>query len=170
MPLTTTAAGAIRPQYTFRTRRDLQRVAMRLASGLDPATIAGIERAGSWSIRVDDQWRIWFAWRGFDVELVDHHRGACDDEHRFPSSAAQADALLEVREVDLRQLATTEDIRELRVEITAVRAGMKLLGAELRGEIARAMNRLLLWLVPLMRSQIGALLWLLLRPVATIVG
>jgi proteic killer suppression protein len=34
------------------------------------------DRAGQWSIRVNDQWRICFRWEGqhaFDVELVDYH-------------------------------------------------------------------------------------------------
>jgi proteic killer suppression protein len=34
------------------------------------------DRAGQWSIRVNDQWRICFRWDGqhaFEVELVDYH-------------------------------------------------------------------------------------------------
>lgn len=34
------------------------------------------DRAGQWSIRVNDQWRICFTWedgRASDVEIVDHH-------------------------------------------------------------------------------------------------
>lgn len=33
-------------------------------------------RAGQWSIRIDDQWRVCFKWDGghaFDVEIVDYH-------------------------------------------------------------------------------------------------
>jgi proteic killer suppression protein len=33
-------------------------------------------RAGRWSIRINDQWRICFKWSGtdaFDVEIVDYH-------------------------------------------------------------------------------------------------
>ena len=36
------------------------------------------DRAGQHSIRVNDQWRLCFVWRGrdaFDVEIVDYHRG-----------------------------------------------------------------------------------------------
>jgi toxin HigB-1 len=36
------------------------------------------ERAGQHSIRINDQWRICFVWRGgdaYDVEIVDYHRG-----------------------------------------------------------------------------------------------
>ncbi|MCC7016358.1 MAG: type II toxin-antitoxin system RelE/ParE family toxin [Rhodospirillales bacterium] len=36
------------------------------------------DRAGQHSIRVNDQWRICFAWRGgemWDVEIVDYHGG-----------------------------------------------------------------------------------------------
>lgn len=34
------------------------------------------ERAGQWSIRINDQWRVCFAWRSGDawnVEIVDYH-------------------------------------------------------------------------------------------------
>ena len=34
------------------------------------------DRAGTYSIRVNDQWRVCFAWRdgdAFDVEIVDYH-------------------------------------------------------------------------------------------------
>jgi toxin HigB-1 len=34
------------------------------------------DRAGQWSIRVNDQWRVCFAWRegdALDVEIVDYH-------------------------------------------------------------------------------------------------
>ena len=33
-------------------------------------------RSGQWSIRINDQWRICFVWKGvdaFDVEIVDYH-------------------------------------------------------------------------------------------------
>ncbi len=36
------------------------------------------DRAGQYSIRINDQWRICFHWRdsdAFDVEIVDYHRG-----------------------------------------------------------------------------------------------
>ncbi|MCG3200736.1 MAG: hypothetical protein NFCOHLIN_00598 [Gammaproteobacteria bacterium] len=36
------------------------------------------DRAGQWSLRVNDQFRIWFRWTGSeaeDVEIVDYHRG-----------------------------------------------------------------------------------------------
>jgi proteic killer suppression protein len=35
------------------------------------------ERAGQYSIRINDQWRICFSWRdgdAYDVEIVDYHR------------------------------------------------------------------------------------------------
>ncbi|MEO5611914.1 MAG: type II toxin-antitoxin system RelE/ParE family toxin [Sphingomicrobium sp.] len=35
------------------------------------------DRAGLWSIRINDQWRICFRWvdgEAFDVEIVDYHR------------------------------------------------------------------------------------------------
>ncbi|MEK6376171.1 MAG: type II toxin-antitoxin system RelE/ParE family toxin [Acidobacteriota bacterium] len=34
------------------------------------------DRAGQWSIRINDQWRICFVWRegnAYDVEIVDYH-------------------------------------------------------------------------------------------------
>jgi proteic killer suppression protein len=34
------------------------------------------DRAGQWSIRINDQWRVCFRWEGpdaFDVEIVDYH-------------------------------------------------------------------------------------------------
>ncbi|MCI5149493.1 MAG: type II toxin-antitoxin system RelE/ParE family toxin [Candidatus Electrothrix sp. MAN1_4] len=36
------------------------------------------ERAGQYSIRINDQWRIYFIWEdgdALDVEIVDYHRG-----------------------------------------------------------------------------------------------
>jgi proteic killer suppression protein len=35
-------------------------------------------RAGQYSIRINDQWRLCFVWRdgdAYDVEVVDYHRG-----------------------------------------------------------------------------------------------
>jgi toxin HigB-1 len=76
-----------------RTRRvppDVQRVALRKLLMLDAATsledlrvppanhlekLKG-DRAGQWSIRINDQWRICFAWRdagAYGVEIVDYH-------------------------------------------------------------------------------------------------
>jgi proteic killer suppression protein len=34
------------------------------------------DRAGQWSIRINDQWRVCFRWEGsdaYDVEIVDYH-------------------------------------------------------------------------------------------------
>jgi proteic killer suppression protein len=36
------------------------------------------DRAGQYSIRINDRWRICFRWQGtdaYDVEIVDYHRG-----------------------------------------------------------------------------------------------
>ncbi len=36
------------------------------------------DRSGSYSIRINDQWRICFRWRdgdAYDVEIVDYHKG-----------------------------------------------------------------------------------------------
>jgi toxin HigB-1 len=69
---------------------DLHRTALRKLRMLDAATalddlrippanrlekLSG-DRAGQWSIRINDQWRICFAWRdgnAYDVEIVDYH-------------------------------------------------------------------------------------------------
>src|SRR2546423_12690709 len=50
------------------------------------------DRAGRYSVRVNDQWRICFAWRdgdGYEVEIVDYHRwkNACGDTAQARSSA-----------------------------------------------------------------------------------
>jgi toxin HigB-1 len=69
---------------------DVQRAGLRKLRMLDAATRAddlrvlpgnrleklGGNRAGQWSIRVNDQWRLCFAWKGgdaHDVEMVDYH-------------------------------------------------------------------------------------------------
>ena len=69
---------------------DIQRVALRKLLMLDAAvTIADLtvppanrleklkgDREGLWSIRINDQWRVCFAWRegnAYDVEIVDYH-------------------------------------------------------------------------------------------------
>jgi proteic killer suppression protein len=80
------ASGGISKRFPT----DIQRRAkMRLdrldaAAGLDDLRVppshrlealAG-NRAGQWSIRVNDQWRVCFVWqdgRAFEVELVDYH-------------------------------------------------------------------------------------------------
>ncbi len=69
---------------------DIQRVALRKLWMLDAATkiedlavppgnrlekLHG-DREGQWSIRINDQWRVCFAWRegdAYDVEIVDYH-------------------------------------------------------------------------------------------------
>lgn len=70
---------------------DIQRTALRKLAHLDAATrleslrvppgnrleALRADRGGQYSIRVNDQWRICFAWRdghAWDVELVDYHR------------------------------------------------------------------------------------------------
>ena len=69
---------------------DIQRVALRKLLMLDAAvTIQDLtippanrleklkgDREGQWSIRINDQWRVCFAWRegnAYDVEIVDYH-------------------------------------------------------------------------------------------------
>ena len=70
--------------------RAFERVAIRKLQMLDQATdirdLAGIpgnrleqlagDRRGQWSIRINDQWRLCFAWKSgeaFNVEIVDYH-------------------------------------------------------------------------------------------------
>ena len=69
---------------------DVQRVALRKLRMLDAATVLDDlrvppanrleklkgDRAGQFSIRVNQQWRVCFVWRSghaFDVEIVDYH-------------------------------------------------------------------------------------------------
>ena len=77
-------------QPAKRFTRDLQRIALRKLLMLDAATsvidlrvppgnrlekLAG-DRAGQYSIRINDQWRICFEWSGedaYEVEIVDYH-------------------------------------------------------------------------------------------------
>jgi proteic killer suppression protein len=69
---------------------DIQQVALRKLRMINNATsltdlrippanrlekLSG-DRAGQWSIRINDQWRICFVWResdAYDVEIVDYH-------------------------------------------------------------------------------------------------
>jgi len=56
------------------TARDLQRDLGGLP-GNRLEKLAG-DREGQWSIRINDQWRVCFAWRkgdAHDVEIVDYH-------------------------------------------------------------------------------------------------
>lgn len=69
---------------------DIQRIALRKLKILDAVTILDTlkvppgnrlealkgERKGQHSIRINDQWRICFAWsdgNAFDVEIIDYH-------------------------------------------------------------------------------------------------
>lgn len=70
--------------------RDVQRAGLRKLRMLDaPSVLEDLrmppgnqleklvgDRAGQWSIRVNDQWRVCFVWRtadAYEVELVDYH-------------------------------------------------------------------------------------------------
>lgn len=86
---------------------------------------------------------------GFTQEQVEALADFLDDRVDLSQLATKA---------DLAHLATKVEVAELRGE---VRAGM----ADLRGEIARSKNSLLMWLIPLLLAQIGGLLFLILRPV-----
>ena len=85
------AAAIFRRERTRRLPVSLQRPALRKLLLLDAAVslddlrvppgnrleaLRG-DRAGQYSIRINDQWRICFRWRGGnveDVEIVDYHR------------------------------------------------------------------------------------------------
>lgn len=48
---------------------------LRVPPGNRLETLKG-DRAGQWSIRINDQWRVCFVWRDghvWDVEIVDYH-------------------------------------------------------------------------------------------------
>jgi toxin HigB-1 len=72
------------PQIGRRARAKLQMLDaahalddLRVPPGNRLETLKG-DRTGQMSIRVNDQWRICFAWRqgeAWDVEIVDYHRG-----------------------------------------------------------------------------------------------
>jgi toxin HigB-1 len=66
-------------QVALRKLRMLNRAVDLVDLRLPPANrlekLAG-NRAGQWSIRINDQWRICFRWKdgdAFDVEIVDYH-------------------------------------------------------------------------------------------------
>lgn len=109
-------------------------------------------------------------------------------EANVPAEQAEtmAELLRETQETGLDQLATKADLRAiaadqrretgelgaelrqemaaLRNEMTGLRGELATTRAELRGEIAAAQNRLLMWLLPFLFAQVGALLYLILRP------
>ena len=82
--------GRLHQRIPSRRFRAIERVARRKLRQLDSATelrdlaappgnrleaLHG-ERKGQHSIRIDDQWRICFSWRGgdaYELEIVDHH-------------------------------------------------------------------------------------------------
>ncbi|OGI51738.1 MAG: excinuclease ABC subunit A [Candidatus Muproteobacteria bacterium RIFCSPHIGHO2_02_FULL_65_16] len=66
--------SAQRKLHMLDTARDLQRDLGGLP-GNRLEKLAG-DREGQWSIRINDQWRVCFAWRkgdAYDVEIVDYH-------------------------------------------------------------------------------------------------
>jgi toxin HigB-1 len=79
-----------RREGTRKLSHDIQRIAQRKVVVLDAAESLGDlrvppgnrlerltgDRAGQYSIRINDQWRLCFCWEGgdaHDVEIVDHH-------------------------------------------------------------------------------------------------
>lgn len=84
------AEKLFRGRFSTRLPQDVQRVAQRKLKQLNAAAsldflrvppgnrlepLAG-DRAGQWSIRINDQWRICFSWQAgnaFEAEIVDYH-------------------------------------------------------------------------------------------------
>ena len=78
-----------RGRFSARLPQDVQRVAQRKLRLLDAAATLDFlrvppgnrleqlsgNRAGQWSIGINDQWRICFRWDGtaYDVEITDYH-------------------------------------------------------------------------------------------------
>lgn len=70
------------PELAGKARRGLERIDaaekledLRFPPGNRLEALKG-DRAGQWSIRVNDQWRICFVWRdgdAFEVEFADYH-------------------------------------------------------------------------------------------------
>lgn len=77
-------------RFSSRLPQDVQRIAQRKLKLLNGAATIDFlrgppgnrleqlsgSRAGQWSIRVNDQWRICFHWKdgnAFDVEIIDYH-------------------------------------------------------------------------------------------------
>jgi proteic killer suppression protein len=73
---------AFPPDIQATARRKLEQLdaartltALRVPSGNRLEALRG-NRAGQWSIRINDQWRICFRWEegdAYDVEIVDYH-------------------------------------------------------------------------------------------------
>ena len=86
------AEKVFKRELSLKLPNDLQRMALRKLRMLNRSTnindlrvppanrlekLKG-DRAGQYSIRINDQWRICFIWRSndaFDVEIVDYHGG-----------------------------------------------------------------------------------------------
>jgi proteic killer suppression protein len=82
--------GIFHLRFSRRLPADIQQIALRKLRMLNRSTtvndlrippanrlekLAG-DRAGQWSIRINDQWRICFRWQdgdAFDVEIADYH-------------------------------------------------------------------------------------------------
>jgi toxin HigB-1 len=77
-------------EYSKKLPQDIQRISMKKLWMIDAAQDIGTlrvppgnrlellhgNREGQYSIRINDQWRVCFKWRGnsaFDVEIVDYH-------------------------------------------------------------------------------------------------
>ena len=101
---------------------------------------------------------------GSVVELYEALASAPDERARARLIAAAFERL-EERYPHLPDLATHQQLREtelrLQTEIEQVRADLSLQIERLRGEvktdIERSRNTLLMWLIPLMFAQVGAL-------------
>jgi toxin HigB-1 len=67
--------AALRKLRMLQVARSLE--SLRVPPGNRLEALRG-DRAGAYSIRINDQWRICFRWRdsdAYDVEIIDYHRG-----------------------------------------------------------------------------------------------
>jgi hypothetical protein len=101
--------------------------------------------------------------------FVDALREARESASASLATKADLELLGAALKTDLELLRVTlkADIETVKADIEAVRregkADLEKAVAELRGEIARSKNGLLMWLIPILLGQLGAMLFLLLK-------
>jgi ribosomal protein L29 len=86
-------------------------------------------------------------------------------ELRAEFAELRAELKAEVADLRTELRSGLADLRaELKAEVADLRTELRSGLADLRGEIARSRNAQTMWIVPLLFAQVGALLYLLLRP------
>jgi hypothetical protein len=101
------------------------------------------------------------------VELLreTQETGLADLVTKSDLQAATTELRHEIAEVRSELRHEIAEVRsELRQGLAAVRGELSTTRAELKNEISAAQNRLLMWLLPFLFAQVGALLYLILRP------